>query len=374
MATMRLTRRSVLKSAAVATGGLVTPFVHGAYAAGKLSCGFWDHWVPGANGFLPKFRTVSAAPAHPAWAERLSSSLRLSDNLPTANRRSGQRPDQGAWQAVARLRIYRSAEGPMGRGPDRAPDHRADPVQTGTGKTAAFALPIPPTPRRPSTTSGAANQPGPLASVVSLTGDRGFESFSLQQRVCKLSVPERRTDRREDNVAVVSRNFLFCPRPPGCGYVSTGGGARCSQRLWAAEVGHRWWRQCPPWLRLGEVAFGRTLFAFLTVAAIILPRAGWSVLRTRRYREHLQRGPSQFGSMLCWFLAVSVLSLGSANGDRLRGAIVHDPAVDRDPVSSSGSHTTLRWRKVDSNHRSRPQRESFSTALGRCAPRAACSF
>ena len=38
---------------------------------------------------------------------------------------------------------------------------------------------------------------------------------------------------------------------------------------------------------LGEVAFGRTLFAFLTAAAIVLPRAGWSVLRTRRYREHL---------------------------------------------------------------------------------------
>ena len=56
---------------------------------------------------------------------------------------------------------------------------------------------------------------------------------------------------------------------------------------------------------LGEVAFGRTLFAFLTVAAIILPRAGWSVLRTRRYREHLQRRLSQFSSMLCWFLASS---------------------------------------------------------------------
>ena len=66
---------------------------------------------------------------------------------------------------------------------------------------------------------------------------------------------------------------------------------------------------------LGEVAFGRTLFALLTVAAIVLPRSGWSVLRTRRYREHLQRGLSQFGSMLCWFLAVSVLSLGSAPND-----------------------------------------------------------
>src|SRR3954449_12236661 len=63
---------------------------------------------------------------------------------------------------------------------------------------------------------------------------------------------------------------------------------------------------------LGEVAFCRTLFAFLTVAMIVLPRAGMAVLRTRRYREHLQRGLSQFGSMLCWFLAVSVLSLGAA--------------------------------------------------------------
>src|SRR4029078_10913810 len=63
---------------------------------------------------------------------------------------------------------------------------------------------------------------------------------------------------------------------------------------------------------LREVAFGRTLCAFLTVSAIVLPRAGWSVLRTGLYREHLQRGLSQFGSMLCWFLAVSVLSLCSA--------------------------------------------------------------
>ncbi|HEY4472863.1 MAG TPA: DMT family transporter [Stellaceae bacterium] len=63
---------------------------------------------------------------------------------------------------------------------------------------------------------------------------------------------------------------------------------------------------------LGEVAFGRTLFAFLTVMVIVLPRTGLAVLRTNRYREHLQRGLSQFGSMLCWFLAVSALSLGSA--------------------------------------------------------------
>src|ERR1051325_6047082 len=64
--------------------------------------------------------------------------------------------------------------------------------------------------------------------------------------------------------------------------------------------------------RRNQIPLGRTLFAFLTVVAIVLPRTGLAVLRTNRYREHLQRGLSQFGSMLCWFLAVSVLSLGSA--------------------------------------------------------------
>src|SRR5215472_1697881 len=90
---------------------------------------------------------------------------------------------------------------------------------------------------------------------------------------------------------------------------------------------------------LGQVAFGRTLFAFLTVVVIVLPRAGWSVWRTQRYLEHLQRDLSQFGSMLCWFLAVSVLSLGSATA-RLCRTLVHDPSVDRNPEGED-RHTPL---------------------------------
>src|SRR3954464_10254809 len=43
-----LTRRTVLKTAALASTAIAAPFVRGAYAAGKLSCGFWDHWVPTA--------------------------------------------------------------------------------------------------------------------------------------------------------------------------------------------------------------------------------------------------------------------------------------------------------------------------------------
>src|SRR5215510_15466688 len=38
-------RRFVAASAAFVTA----PYVRGAHAAGKLSMGFWDHWVPGAN-------------------------------------------------------------------------------------------------------------------------------------------------------------------------------------------------------------------------------------------------------------------------------------------------------------------------------------
>jgi ABC-type glycerol-3-phosphate transport system substrate-binding protein len=47
-----LTRRTVLKTAALASTAIAAPFVRGAFAAGKLSCGFWDHWVPTATAPL----------------------------------------------------------------------------------------------------------------------------------------------------------------------------------------------------------------------------------------------------------------------------------------------------------------------------------
>ncbi|HEX9465225.1 MAG TPA: ABC transporter substrate-binding protein [Alphaproteobacteria bacterium] len=51
----RYTRRKVLKGAAAASAALLTaPYVRGAYAAGKLSLGIWDHWVPGANDNMTK--------------------------------------------------------------------------------------------------------------------------------------------------------------------------------------------------------------------------------------------------------------------------------------------------------------------------------
>jgi ABC-type glycerol-3-phosphate transport system substrate-binding protein len=66
MATM--TRRTVLHTTALATL-LTAPFVRGAHAAGKLSAGFWDHWVPGANEPLERLCRT--------WAEREKVDLKL---------------------------------------------------------------------------------------------------------------------------------------------------------------------------------------------------------------------------------------------------------------------------------------------------------
>jgi ABC-type glycerol-3-phosphate transport system substrate-binding protein len=47
-------RRFVGGTAALASTLVAAPFVRGAYAAGKLSLGFWDHWVPNANNATEK--------------------------------------------------------------------------------------------------------------------------------------------------------------------------------------------------------------------------------------------------------------------------------------------------------------------------------
>jgi len=46
----KLSRRQFVTATAMSSAALISaPYVRGAYAAGKLSIGFWDHWVPGAN-------------------------------------------------------------------------------------------------------------------------------------------------------------------------------------------------------------------------------------------------------------------------------------------------------------------------------------
>src|SRR5438045_4329851 len=46
----KLSRRQFVAATALSSAALITaPYVRGAHAAGKLTMGFWDHWVPGAN-------------------------------------------------------------------------------------------------------------------------------------------------------------------------------------------------------------------------------------------------------------------------------------------------------------------------------------
>jgi ABC-type glycerol-3-phosphate transport system substrate-binding protein len=51
----RLTRRQfVAASTAAAVGTIASPYVRTAHAAGSLTIGLWDHWVPGANDVATK--------------------------------------------------------------------------------------------------------------------------------------------------------------------------------------------------------------------------------------------------------------------------------------------------------------------------------
>ena len=53
MMSSKLSRRRLMARGAAATAAGFAGFhVSGAHAAGKLSVGLWDHWVPGANNTM----------------------------------------------------------------------------------------------------------------------------------------------------------------------------------------------------------------------------------------------------------------------------------------------------------------------------------
>src|SRR5213083_2845792 len=61
MAAKTFNRRRFLKSTAAATAAVGFPYIRTSHAAGTLSVGFWDHWVPGANDVLTKLCNEWAA-------------------------------------------------------------------------------------------------------------------------------------------------------------------------------------------------------------------------------------------------------------------------------------------------------------------------
>src|SRR5712672_2775619 len=50
MSRRKLSRRQFVAATALSSAALIAaPYIRGAHAAGKLTLGFWDHWVPDAN-------------------------------------------------------------------------------------------------------------------------------------------------------------------------------------------------------------------------------------------------------------------------------------------------------------------------------------
>ena len=101
MVSRKVSRRRFVATTAVASTALVAaPFVRGAYAAGKLSLGLWDHWVPGAN------KTSEALIKE--WADKEKSlGIRANADLPGrlvgAHVEKGRRPEIRVGHLEARL-------------------------------------------------------------------------------------------------------------------------------------------------------------------------------------------------------------------------------------------------------------------------------
>ena len=69
-------RRFVAGTVAASAALLAAPFVRSAYAAGKLSVGLWDHWVPNANNATETLIKE--------WAEKEKVDVRSTSSPPRA--------------------------------------------------------------------------------------------------------------------------------------------------------------------------------------------------------------------------------------------------------------------------------------------------
>src|SRR3954466_14780148 len=108
-------RRSFLAgTAAVAAASRA----RGAYAAGRLSVGFWDHWVPGANDVMTRL-------CH-EWAEREKGDIQIdflttqgNKDLLTIQAESQSRSGHDllafrTWEAIARAELLEPVDEGMG--------------------------------------------------------------------------------------------------------------------------------------------------------------------------------------------------------------------------------------------------------------------
>ena len=87
----RMTRRSALRLSAAASA---LPLVHirTAGAAGKVSIGFWDHWVPGGNDVMREYLRNNTSPLtiH-AMCEDYRASASIDLELDAADSKAGKK-------------------------------------------------------------------------------------------------------------------------------------------------------------------------------------------------------------------------------------------------------------------------------------------
>ncbi|MBN9267541.1 MAG: twin-arginine translocation signal domain-containing protein, partial [Hyphomicrobium sp.] len=57
----RISRRRFIAGTAATAAAITAPYVSTSYAAGSLSLGMWDHWVPGGNKIFDQIAQEWAA-------------------------------------------------------------------------------------------------------------------------------------------------------------------------------------------------------------------------------------------------------------------------------------------------------------------------
>jgi len=98
-------RRFVASTAALSTAMVAAPFVRGAHAAGKLSVGLWDHWVPGANAATEKLVKE--------WAEKEKVDVQLDFITSTGQQAHSHRGSRGAGKVGPRYSGFGAIAGTL---------------------------------------------------------------------------------------------------------------------------------------------------------------------------------------------------------------------------------------------------------------------
>ena len=146
MSRKKLSRRQFVAATALSSAALITaPYVRGAYAAGKLTMGFWDHWVPGANKASTDLVNEWAAKEKVEVIDRLHHQPGQQEPADHRRRSAGEvRPRHPGDADMVASRQFRTARagqrhhGAADQAERRGQRHRADISASSTANGSAF--------------------------------------------------------------------------------------------------------------------------------------------------------------------------------------------------------------------------------------------